>query len=47
LTNASIFATIYAFYNHEATNNNNFQISAYSGGNGRITLNNLLPGILK
>jgi hypothetical protein len=37
---ATIFAEIYAFYNHEATNNNRFQISSKSGGTGRITLNN-------
>jgi len=37
---APIFAEIYAFYNHEATNNNRFQISSKSGGTGRITLNN-------
>ncbi|GHV93022.1 hypothetical protein AGMMS50268_35250 [Spirochaetia bacterium] len=34
------FARIYAFYNHEATNNNHFQISSKVGGSGRITLNN-------
>jgi hypothetical protein len=37
---APVFAEIYAFYNHEATNNNRFQISSKSGGSGRITLNN-------
>jgi len=37
---ATVFAEIYAFYNHEATNNNRFQISSKSGGTGRITLNN-------
>jgi hypothetical protein len=37
---APVFAEIYAFYNHEATNNNRFQISSKSGGTGRITLNN-------
>ena len=37
---AAVFAEIYAFYNHEATNNNRFQISSKSGGTGRITLNN-------
>jgi len=37
---AVVFAEIYAFYNHEATNNNRFQISSKSGGSGRITLNN-------
>jgi hypothetical protein len=40
LAGAAVFATIYAFYNHEATNNNRFQISSKSGGSGRITLNN-------
>jgi hypothetical protein len=40
LGNATIFATIYAFYNNEATNNNRFAISSKSGGSGRITLNN-------
>jgi hypothetical protein len=37
---ATVFAEIYAFYNHEATNNNSFRISDRSGGSGRITLNN-------
>jgi len=40
---AEIFATIYAFYNHEATNNNVFQISSKAGGAGRIILNNPTP----
>jgi hypothetical protein len=40
LAAAPVFAQIYAFYNHEATNNNSFQISSKSGGTGRITLNN-------
>jgi hypothetical protein len=40
---AAVFAEIYAFYNHEATNNNRFQISSKSGGSGRITLNNPTP----
>ncbi|MDR2731581.1 MAG: hypothetical protein LBB81_11890 [Treponema sp.] len=40
LASAAVFAEIYAFYNHEATNNNRFQISSKSGGSGRITLNN-------
>jgi hypothetical protein len=40
LATAPVFAQIYAFYNNEATNNNRFQISAKSGGSGRITLNN-------
>ena len=40
LAASSVFAEIYAFYNHEATNNNRFQISSKSGGTGRITLNN-------
>jgi hypothetical protein len=40
LGGAAVFAEIYAFYNHEATNNNRFQISSKSGGTGRITLKN-------
>jgi len=40
---AEIFATIYAFYNHEATNNNVFRISSKVGGAGRIILNNPTP----
>jgi hypothetical protein len=40
LAAAAVFAEIYAFYNHEATNNNSFKISSKSGGSGRITLNN-------
>jgi hypothetical protein len=40
LAAAAVFAEIYACYNHEATNNNRFQISSKSGGSGRITLNN-------
>ncbi len=37
---AAIFAEIYAFYNHEADNNNVFKISSKAGGNGRIILQN-------
>jgi len=37
---ADVFAEIYAFYNHEATNNNRYQISSKSGGSGRIILKN-------
>jgi len=40
LSSAPIFATIYAFYNHEASNNNVFIISGLAGGNARLTLNN-------
>jgi hypothetical protein len=40
LAQAEIFARIYAFYNHQQTNNNRFQISSKSGGSGRIVLNN-------
>jgi hypothetical protein len=40
IASAPVFARIYAFYNHEATNNNRFQISSFAGGTGRITLNN-------
>jgi hypothetical protein len=40
LSQAVEFTRVYAFYNHEATNNNVFAISGKSGGTGRITLNN-------
>jgi len=40
---APIFAELYAFYNHEADNNNVFKISSKAGGNGRIILNNPTP----
>jgi hypothetical protein len=40
LAAATVFAEIYAFYNHEAANNNSFQISSKSGGTGRIILTN-------
>jgi len=43
ISSADVFATIYAFYNHEATNNNVFQISGKAGGAGRIILNNPTP----
>jgi hypothetical protein len=37
---APVFARIYAFYNHEAVNNNRFQISSVAGGSGQIILSN-------
>lgn len=37
---ASPFAKIYAFYNHESTNNNHFQISNNIGGTGRLSISN-------
>jgi len=38
--NNQVFARIYAFYNHTATNNNVFQISSKIGGEGRLTIIN-------
>jgi len=40
LDSATIFAEIYAFYNHEGDNQNLFRISSRAGGEGRITLQN-------
>jgi len=37
---AKVFTEIYAFYNHEMTNNTRYQISSLLGGSGRIILNN-------
>jgi len=37
---ATVFTEIYAFYNHEAANNNRVQISSKLGGIGRIILTN-------
>ena len=35
-----VFARVYAFYNHSATNNNVFKISSKIGGDGRLTISN-------
>jgi hypothetical protein len=35
-----VFARVFAFYNHSATNNNVFQISSKIGGDGRLTVSN-------
>ena len=37
---APVFTRIYAFYNHEAENNNVYQISSFLGGDGKIIINN-------
>jgi hypothetical protein len=37
------FAKIFAFYNHTATNNNHFQISAKVGGDARLLVSNPTP----
>jgi hypothetical protein len=38
--NNQVFARIFAFYNHSATNANIFQISSKIGGEGRLTVSN-------
>jgi hypothetical protein len=38
--NNEVFARVFAFYNHSATNNNVFQISSKIGGQGRLTISN-------
>jgi len=40
LANAPRFNVIYAFYNHNGTNNNIFAINAQSGGAGRLIMEN-------
>jgi len=40
LANAEKFNVIYAFYNHNGTNNNVFAINAQSGGVGRLIMEN-------
>jgi hypothetical protein len=43
LGSSTVFARIFAFYNHTATNNNVFQISSKIGGDGRLTVSNATP----
>jgi hypothetical protein len=43
LASVTPFAKIFAFYNHTATNNNHFQISAKVGGDARLLVSNPTP----
>jgi hypothetical protein len=43
LASVTPFTRIFAFYNHSATNNNRFQISALVGGNARLLVSNPTP----